>query len=530
MRYDTLIEHGKLLDGSGAPAADGSVALRAGVIAAVGRLDGAEADRVIDAAGRIVTPGFLDIHRHGDAALFFPDYGEAEVRQGLTTVVNGNCGLSLAPMLPERKEEILRYLAPITGPMPEGREFPTLAEYFRQAAERPLALNVGELVGGGTLRAGAAGLGGGALSDGQRRQVWALLERALADGALGVSLGLGYAPECFYSTEQLIEVLAPLRGSGRVITVHMRQEGSGVEQALAEMLTVAEALETPVEISHLKAIGRKNWGKSVPRMLERIAGARERGLDVSCDVYPYTAGSTQLLHVLPPEAQKDGLPALEKALKDPAVRRDLRVRMETGEDFENIVLLAGFENILATGLRSETYRELEGKSLAEIAVCRGEDPYDSLFDLLAAEHCGPSMIDFIAEEEDLAAILRVPFTSVISDATYPGAGLLHPRVYGMAAWLLQHFVRETGVLSLPEAVNRLTRRPADRFGLTKKGRLAPGADADLLIFDPENIRARSTYAQPRQFAAGMDWVLVGGRPVLAEGVRTDAFPGKVLRS
>ncbi|SFP51074.1 dihydroorotase [Oscillibacter sp. PC13] len=525
--YDYLIRNARLLDGTGAPETRGDLAVAGGKIVALGMLGDTEATRVIDAAGRYLIPGFIDIHRHGDAALFRPGYGWAELAQGLTTVINGNCGLSLAPVEGAYQEAILRYLAPIVGELPEGEVFPTMEDYFRQVKTVPLPLNVGMLAGMGTLRANAAGFQDRSLSADQLRKLHALLEKTLADGVLGVSLGLGYAPECFYTTEELLRALTPLQDSGVVISVHMRQEGDGVVEALQEMLAVAAALRTPVEISHLKGIGRRNWRRAVPEMLTMIRQARESGLDVSCDVYPYPAGSTQLIHVLPPEFQAGGQKALTEALRTPEKRRAIRRRMEMGSDFENISLLVGFEQILATSLTCPENRCFEGQSIAEIAAARGQDPYDALFDLLAAERCAPSMIDFIAAEEDIAEILQSPFTSLISDATYPG-GRLHPRVYGSVARLLETYVGKREILTLPEAVRKVTRQPADRYGLTGKGRLAVGADADLCLFHLENVHERATWQEPEQLAEGMDWVFVNGVPAIDEGRFTGKASGRAV--
>lgn len=524
--FDYLIQNVRILDGSGAPAYDGSVALSGGRIAAVGDLPaGTEAAHVIDGRGRFLTPGFIDIHRHADAALLRPGFGQAELKQGLTTIVNGNCGLSLAPVSGPHRESVLEYLAPIVGRTEE--DFPRLADYRRRAGAAPLPLNAGILVGMGTLRGCAAGFRDGALTDEEYCQIHNSLEEALSDGALGISLGLGYAPECFYTTEELIRALAPLRRSGRVITVHMRQEGDGVVEALAEMLTVARALETPVEISHLKAIGQRNWRKAVPQMLRMIADARAEGLDVACDAYPYPAGSTQLIHVLPPEFQAGGIDALTAALRDPERRRQMRQRMETGTDFENIVSLVGFENIHPISLHLPEHAELEGRTLADIARRQGTDPYDALFDLLAAERCGPAMIDFFAHQADVEDILRAPFSGVISDATYP-EGLPHPRVYGAFPRLLETYARHRGVLTLEEAVRKLTSQPAERFGLVGKGRIQAGADGDLCLFAPENIHEKSTWQSPRHLAEGMDWVFVNGVPAIREGAFTGENAGRHL--
>ena len=310
----------------------------------------------------------------------------------------------------------------------------------------------------------------------------------------------------------------------------MRQEGDGVVDALREMLTVARELRCPVEISHLKGIGRRNWGRAVPEMLRLLENARAEGLDVACDVYPYSAGSTQLIHVLPPEFQKGGLDALTAALRDPSSRAAMRGRMETGSDFENITHLVGFENVVPISLHTEEYKPFEGKSLAEIADTLGKGPYDTLFDLLAAERCEAGMIDFIAAEEDIEAILRVPFSVPISDATYPVEGLCHPRVYGSAARFLAHYVRERGILTLPQAVHKLTMQSADRLGLSHKGRIAVGADADLCLFSPENIRENGAYTAPRQLASGMDAVFVAGVPEIMDGQFTGETRGCVLRA
>lgn len=522
--FDLIIQNGEILDGNGGEAFSADIAVEDGKIAAVGKSLGG-AKRTIDAAGKTVTPGFIDIHRHADAALLRPGFGKAELAQGLTTIVNGNCGLSLAPVSGPHRAAVLDYLAPIMGRMEA--DFSQLADYRRLVNEAPLPLNAGILTGMGTLRACAAGFQDGPLSDDEYRRLHVSLEQALSDGALGVSLGLGYAPECFYTTDQLIRALAPLRRSGQVITVHMRQEGDGVVEALAEMLTVARALETPLQISHLKAIGPRNWRRAVPQMLQMIAGARAEGLDVACDAYPHLAGSTQLIHVLPPEFQAGGVEALTAALGDPESRRRMRQRMETGTDFENIVSLVGFENIHAISLRLPEHGELEGRTLADIAKRQGKDPYDALFDLLAAERCGPAMIDFFAHQADVEDILRTPFAGVISDATYP-EGLLHPRVYGAFPRLLETCVGRRGVLTLEEAVHKITRQPADRFGLTGKGRIETGTDADLCLFAPENIHETATWQNPRQLAEGMDWVFVNGVPAIQEGQFTGLRAGRHL--
>lgn len=527
--FDYLIRDARVVDGTGRPPFTADVGITGGVISAVGDLAGREAARVVDAAGRYLTPGFIDVHRHGEAAAFRPGYGKAELAQGLTTVINGNCGLSMIPVRGPHRQEILDYLAPVVGDMPPGCDFSTLAEYNEQLSRVPQRIHSAMQVGMGTLRGCAAGFKDGALTEAEYAFIHGLLAEGLSQGAVGVSLGLGYAPECFYDTEGLIRALLPLKDSGTVITVHMRQEGDGVVEALAEMIAVAKALNTPVQISHLKAIGTRNWEKSVPRMLQMLRDARAEGVDITCDVYPYPAGSTQLIHVLPPEFQAGGMDALTQALLDPEKRAVMKRRMQTGSDFENISLLVGFDNIQATSLRLPGNKPFEGMSITQIARAQGKDVYDALFDLLASEHCTPAMIDRITHDNDIDAILKEPYSCVISDATYPEDGLMHPRVYGNIPRLLEHYVRERGLLTIEEAVRKITGLPAWRFGLAGKGRIEPGRDADLCLFDLRNIHQTGTWTEPARLASGMDMVFVMGRPALENGEFTDHFGGRILR-
>lgn len=525
---DYLIRNALVVDGTGSAPFTADVALRDGTVAAVGNLYNIKAAREIDAAGRYLTPGFLDVHRHGEAAAFRPGYGQAELAQGLTSVINGNCGLSMAPVSGPFRREILDYLAPVVGDMPAGCDFSTIGEYSRQLMRVPQRIHNGMLVGMGTLRGCAAGFRDGKLTEEEYRFIWNLLEQGLEEGALGVSLGLGYAPECFYDTEGMIRSLEPLRNSGKIIAVHMRQEGDEVVEALEEMLLVARELKTPMQISHLKAIGKRNWNRCVPKMLQMLRAAREEGVDVTVDVYPYPAGSTQLIHVLPPEFQAGGMEALTAALLDPEKRAIMRQRMETAKDFENLSLLVGWENIQATSLRKPENRIYEGRTVVEIAAMQDKDPYDAVFDLLASEHCAPSMIDRITHQDDIDMILREPYSSVISDATYPENGLMHPRVYGNIPHLLEEYVRERKVLTIEQAIHKVTGLPASRFGLKTKGIIAPGMDADLCLFDLKNVRQTGTWTEPDRHAAGMDTVFVMGKPALLEGQFTGHFGGRVL--
>ncbi len=523
--FDLIIANGSVLDGTGAPARQADLGIKDGKIAAIGRLE-AEGP-VLDARGMTVTPGFLDIHRHGDLAIFRPGFGELELRQGLTTIINGNCGLSAAPFGPAHREEILRYLSPVIGTdlaVPGD----SMAAYLRAARALDLPLHVGMLAGAGVIRADLVGYRGGSLSNEEYRALHARIERALADGALGISLGLGYAPECFYDTQGLIRALEPLAGSTIPVTVHMRDEGTAVPDSVEEMCRLATALRCPVEISHLKCIGRENWGIKIPRVLARLQQAVDEGLDLRWDVYPYTAGSTQLLHILPPEVLEGGTEALCRRLKDPLWRERIFRRFEEGEDFNNISRLVGWDNILLSTLRQPENLPLQGLSIAQAARQLGQAPEACALDLLAAEHGTITMIDFITCEQDIAAILRTDRVSVISDSTYPTGGKPHPRLYGNFVRLIEKYVYQDRVLTLAQAVHKMTGAPARALGLTQKGVLAVGKDADINLFDPAALHEAGTYLDPARMAQGMDTVLVMGCPVLRGGQLTGKTPGRVL--
>lgn len=523
--FDLLLCGGKLYDGGGNAPYTADVAVRDGKIAAIGQ-DLGPAVRTIDAAGFCVTPGFIDIHRHGDAEVFRPGFGRAELRQGLTTILNGACGVSLVPFGPRHRQELLHYLEPITGRLDPAVPTESLGAYLEALKKVRLPLNVGMMMGAGTVRADLFGYGEADPTD--FAAIHRQLERGLADGAFGISLGLGYAPECFYTTQGLTRALEPLRNGAVPITVHMRQEGDGVCRSVEEMISVARELRCPVHISHLKAMGKRNWRSRIPEALELMKNARAEGLDVSCDVYLYDAGSTQLLHLLPPDFLKGGVDAICERLRDEAQRERLRDAIENRRDFDNIAQMVGWENIMLSALNLPQYQPLIGKTVAQAAEELKMDPVDCLCRLLADERCAVTMIDRMACEDDICTILQDGYSSVISDSTYPSTGLPHPRVYGSYVRLIERFALGKQAISLPEAVRKVTSLPAETMGITGKGRLQVGFDADINLFRPEDLRERATYLDPRRESEGMDTVIVGGTPAILHGQWTDARTGRVL--
>lgn len=525
MTFDCILQNGNVLDGSGNAAVRADIGILGNTIAAIGDLSAAPAGRVIDAAGKTVAPGFIDAHRHADTAVFRTGFGEAELRQGLTTIINGNCGLSAAPVFGPHAKATAAYLYPITGNL-SGMPTESLSAYHAALRSRPLPLHAGMLAGMGTIRAAVAGFSDAPLTDAQHREIHALLERTLSEGALGVSLGLGYAPECFYDTAGLVRALEPIRNTNVPLSVHTRSESMNLLPSLSEAIAVAKALHVPLQISHLKAVGRERWGKLIYDALEIIRRAREDGLDVLCDAYPYTAGSTQLLHVLPPEFLEGGADAIAKRLTEPDALLSLNERLLSGTDYDNYAMLIGWENIEISSVRNEADRSLIGRTIAEAA---GElPPWRFFADLLARNRCAVTMIDRLTSEDDIAEIYRTPFAYVISDATYPSDGRMHPRVYGTCVHVLERFVEKRRSLTLAEAVHKMTRMPADRYGLKRKGRIEVGADADILIFDPKKLHERATFNDPAQCCEGIETVLVNGVIAAENGAVTGSFGGTVL--
>ena len=301
-------------------------------------------------------------------------------------------------------------------------------------------------------------------------------------------------------------------------------------EAVEEMITVARALHTPLHISHLKAMGMRNWGRRIPHALELMERARQEGMDVSCDVYPYTAGSTQLLHILPPDFLEGGTEAIAARLRKQENRELLRERIRSGHDFDNIAQMVGWDNIVLSTLNLPEHQALTGMTVAQAAERMRLDPVDCVCELLADEHCGVTMIDRITCEEDIQTILRDPYSSVISDSTYPTVGLPHPRVYATCTRILEKYVRQEKILTLPEAVRKLTSLPAQAMRLHGKGLLREGMDADINVFRLEDIHEKATYAAPRQESVGMDCVLVAGRPAILHGRWTGETAGRVLRA
>ncbi|MBI2154765.1 MAG: D-aminoacylase [Candidatus Rokubacteria bacterium] len=528
--FDTKIEGATVVDGTGAPGFRADVGITGEVIAAVGDLSREPAGTTLRASGLTLAPGFIDIHSHSDWRLWANRRAESKIRQGVTTEVVGNCGFSPAPVNPSFREDLRGFALYV----PEGMDFSwqSVEEYLTRFDHGGCALNVIQLLGHGTLRIAAMGFARRKPTDRELAHMKRLVAESLEGGAWGISTGLIYAPGSYGETDEIVE-LARVAGRHRgFYASHIRGEAANLLNSITEAITIGREGELPVQVSHIKAAGRPHWGK-VKDALALIDAARAEGLDVTADVYPYTASSTTLRTLLPGWALEGGVEAMLGRLQNPAERARLRAEVEAGKKGEeDLVANAGWDGIMIAYAPGS--REVEGKRLSEIAKERGVAPMDAVMDLLLASRGKVYMILFQLDEADLRLALAHPHVMIGSDgsalATHGelGQGKLHPRSYGTFPRVLARYWRDERLLSVEQAVHKMTGLPATKLGLKDRGVIRVGAKADLVAFNGRTVADRATYEEPYQYAAGIEYVLVNGRLVIKGGEHTGSLPGRVL--
>jgi N-acyl-D-amino-acid deacylase len=516
--FDLVLAGGSVIDGSGSPALAGDVGIVGDRVVAIGDLAGAAARERVDVTGACVSPGFVDLHTHSDLAPFLgaehDDLRLASLRQGVTTEICGNCGFSVFPAPEARRPELLRYLQAVLGP--QAQSFADLGAYVD--ALPALTTNLASLVGHGTLRAGTTGFERRAPDGRELREAAELLDAALAAGAAGLSSGLIYAPGSYAETEELIELARVAARHGRPYVTHMRDEMDHVDEAIDEALRIGAVSGAAVQISHHKTAGRRNWGRTL-ETLQRIEAA---DVDVAIDVYPYTAGSTNLPALLPPWASEGGVDALLERLRDPEDRRRIRDDLVTGiAGWQQLVEPDGWQHVsVASAAR---HPEAEGRSIADL----GDDPVDTVAELLLGEDGQVTVIVEMMAEEDVARVLASPLSMIGSDGI-PLPGKPHPRWAGSFARVIGKYVRSDGVLTLEQAVHKMTQAPAERFGLRDRGVLRAGAAADIVVFDADVVTDAATYDDPLAPPPGIRHVLVNGSFGVRDGAPTGAHGGRFI--
>ncbi|MFB0558785.1 MAG: amidohydrolase family protein [Candidatus Bathyarchaeia archaeon] len=537
MSYDLVVKEGKVVDGTGNPWYRGDVAVIDGKVAMVGRLSDAEFERVIDAGGMVVAPGFIDAHSHSDGSTLYYRQMESTVMQGITTVVAGQCGSSPAPVNPDLREEMERRRAKFLPPEVDPTiTWTTFDDYLREEEKEGLGANVAHLVGHGTIRIAAMGYEAREPTPGELESMRELTAEAMEAGAFGLSTGLIYPPGVFAKTEEIVEVTKVAARYGGVYDTHLRGEGKTLMRSLEEAIEIGEKIGIPVQISHHKAATKSAWGRSV-ESLALLEEARSRGVDITVDQYPYRAGSTSLVTCLPPWAHEGGMEKLLSRLQDPELRDRMRRNIEKGiEGWENFAGELGWGNVLVTRVVSEENKPLEGKNMEEIMEMRGDpDAFTSLFDLILEEEGAVGMVIFAMEEEDVRRIMRHPLQMVGTDSGsssttgFMRRGKPHPRGYGTYLRILGRYVRELGVLRLEEAVRKMTSFPAQRFGILDRGLLRPGMWADMVVFDPGTVIDKATYQDPHQYPEGIEYIIVNGVVTVEKGKYMCALAGRTLR-
>jgi N-acyl-D-amino-acid deacylase len=531
MDYDLILRNGTLYDGSGAPGVVGDLAITGQTIAAVGKLDGAKGRREIDVTGLAVAPGFINMLSWATESLIVDGRSQSDIRQGVTLEVLGE-SYSFGPLNETMKRTMLAEQGDIKFDIP----WTTLDEYLRHLVARGAACNVASFVGTATVRIHVIGFEARSPTAAELETMCGLVRAAMADGAVGVSSALIYAPDCFYKTDELIALAKAAAEYDGMYISHIRSEGNAFIEALDELITIARAAQIRAEVYHLKVAGQANWPK-LDTAIQWINAARAEGLAVTADMYHYLAGGTGLDATMPRWVQEGGNQAWFARLQDPEIRaRVLREMNTPSNEWENMYLGVGTpDNILFLAFKNDALKPYIGKTLAEVAALREKPADETILDLVVEDDSRVSAAYFMMSEDNVRRQVALPWMSVNSDeASLAPEGVflktnVHPRAYGTFARYLGKYVRDEQVIPLSEAIRKVTSLPAENLKLKGRGRLKPGYFADVAVFDPARIQDHATFAQPHQYATGMVHVFVNGTQVLRDGEHTDARPGQVVR-
>jgi dihydroorotase/N-acyl-D-amino-acid deacylase len=529
--YDLVIRNGRIIDGTGSPWYAGDLAIRGGRIAAIGRLGEITAKQTVDAAGMVVAPGFIDMLGQSELSLLVDPRLPSKIFQGITTEITGEGG-SAGPIDDSLiASDKLAY--DHLGITPDWR---TLGEYFARLERQGIGINFASYVGATQVRRMVLGDADRTPTPDQLARMRALVREGMRDGAVGLSTALQYPPAPYAKTDELIALAGEASAMGGVYATHLRSEGDDIMPALDEAIRIGREARIPVEVWHIKAAGKRNWGR-MPRVVAKIDSARKVGIDIAADTYAYPAWFNSMSAFVPPWAMDGGTAKLIERLRDPAARRRVRRDMLTpGGGWDNEwQAIPGPDAVLVSVVQNPELLPYQGKTLAQIARLQHKDPINTLLDLLIDDRAYTYVAVFGMSEPDIVLALRQPWVSINNDSqgTAPD-GILgrehpHPRAYGTFPRIIRKYVRDEHRVSLEEAIRKFTSLPAGRMRLADRGVLKAGMWADVVVFDPAQVRDRATFAEPNQLSEGMRWVLVNGVPVIADGKATDALPGKVLR-
>lgn len=524
-----LIKGGIIVDGTGSKPYKADIVIKNDSISCIGNnIEISNFDTVIDAKGKVVCPGFIDTHSHSDVQILLDPYVEPKVRQGITTEVLGQDGVSIAPVPEQYISSWRKNIAGLDGDSSELKwDWKSTEGYLKLLEKNKTATNVSYLVPHGNIRMEAVGLENKVLDKADIEKMKDITERELNAGAIGLSSGLIYMPCAYSDVNELIEICKVVAKHDKVFVVHQRSEADDIVNSMKEIIKIGRESGVKIHFSHFKVCGKKNWDK-VNKMAELLDEAEKDGLKVSYDQYPYYAGSTMLGVVLPAWVHDGGTDKLLKRLENNELRKKMIEDIENGlPGWDNFIDFAGFENIYVTSVKTDKNMDCIGKNLIEIAGMRHKDPYNATFDLLYEEENAVGMYDYYGTEEHIVKFLKRREQNVCTDGLL--AGKPHPRVYGTFPRILGRYVREQKVLTLEEAIYKMTYKAAKAFNINDRGLLQVGKKADVVIFSPDTIIDKSTFIEPKQYPDGIDTVIINGTIVLKDGNRSKDLTGSVIR-
>lgn len=530
-RYDLIVRNAKIIDGSGEASYLGDLGVRADTIAAIGDLSKAIGENEIDAEGKVISPGFINMLSWAVESLIEDGKSEGDIRQGVTLEVFGE-GESYGPLTEASKQALIA----AQGDIKYEITWESLAEYLDFLEKKGTSTNVASFIGATTLRINTVGFEDRAATPTELEAMKMMVEKGMKEGALGIGSSLIYAPAFYSSTEELIEISKVAAKYDGMYISHMRSEGDRLLESLDELIRIAAEADIRAEVYHLKMSGQKNWSK-YDQVVQKIDSARAAGLQITTDMYNYVAGATGLDAAMPPWVQEGGFEAWSKRLQDPAIRKRVAAEMkDPNVAWESLMQAAGTaDNMLLVGFANDTLKYLTGKTLSEVAALRGKSPEETAMDLVVQDGSRVGTVYFLMTEENVKKQIALPYMSFGSDgASMATSGVFlksstHPRSYGNFSRLLAKYVRDEKVISLEEAVYKLSGLPASNLKIKKRGLLKPGYFADLVIFDPKKVQDHATFEKPHAYSTGISHVFVNGTQVLKDGEHTGAFPGRAVK-
>lgn len=523
--YDIVIKDARIIDGTGSKSYNSNIGISGDRIALIGAIPDGKAKRVIKAEGMVASPGFVDIHSHSDYYLLIDRSGESKIRQGVTTEIGGNCGYSAAPVWGEEFEERKKTYRDLYG---LETNWESLDDYLKILEAGGLPINFGLLIGHNTIRGSVMGSRSGPPAGSEMERMLEMARKGMDDGAFGISTGLIYPPACFSEEEEIIRLCQLVKERGGIFTIHMRSEGDFLIEAVEEAIRISSKSEIPLQISHLKTAGKNNWGK-INEAFAKIEDARNSGIDVTADRYPYTASNTALQTILPNWVLEGGRAKEISRIKDVELRKKIEAELKEKRD------PSSFDRIIISQVNKKSNKMYEGLPIAEAARRAKKDLYPFLFDLLTNEEMLVDAIFFSMDEKNLKRIISKPYVMIASDSGATGydgplsKGRPHPRGFGTFPRVISRYVRKEKVLDLVTAIKKMTCDPCKKFGIRDRGVIKTGSFADIVLFDPERIKDLASYDDPKRFPEGIGYVIINGEVAVEKGEITSRKAGRVLR-